>query len=152
MPDQATADELVASLVRVSSATPVVDNLTVVDDAPLPTGRVIIADAIFFDVNSDVVKAIDQQTLDAIVALAGSRDDWILTVVGHTDDQGSDVYNLELSLRRATALRDLLTEQGIPEENLRIRGAGEIAPIGDNTTAEGRAQNRRIEFEFTPKS
>ena len=114
-------------------------------------GRVIIADAVFFDVNSDQVRAIDGPTLAAITALAKSRTDWILTVVGHTDDQGADVYNLELSLRRADALRNLLAAQGIPEENLRVRGAGETAPIGDNTTDAGRATNRRIEFEFTPK-
>lgn len=151
VPDQATADELVASLAGVDGSTPVVNNLTVVAGAPLPSGRVVIADAIFFDVGSSTVNAIDPNTLSAITALAASRDDWILTVVGHTDDRGSDVSNLELSLRRATSVRDLLSAQGIADENLRIRGAGETAPIGDNNTEAGRAENRRIEFEFTPK-
>ncbi len=152
VPDQATADDMFNSLAGIDSATPVVNNLTVEAGAPLPSGRVVIADAVFFAPNSDDVKAIDDKTLAAITALALSRDDWILTVVGHTDSLGSDVSNLELSLRRASALRDLLAEQGVPEENLRVRGAGETAPIGDNNTAAGRAENRRIEFEFTPSS
>ena len=152
VPDQATADELFGSLAGIASATPVVNNLTVDPNAPLPSGRVVIADAVFFDVASDEIASIEDATLAAITALALSRDDWILTVVGHTDAQGSDVDNLELSLRRAASLRDLLADQGVPEENLRIRGAGETAPIGDNSTAAGRAENRRIEFEFTPSS
>lgn len=152
VPDQATADEMFESLAGIDAVTPVVNNLTVDPDAPLPSGRVVIADAVFFDVASSEVKDLDEATLNAITALALSRDDWILTVVGHTDSQGSDVENLELSLRRATSLRDLLALQGVPDENLRIRGAGETAPIGDNSTDAGRAENRRIEFEFTPKS
>ncbi len=150
VPSQAIADELAGSLSDIGGETPVVNNLEVVEGAPLPSGRVVIADAVFFDVGSSAVKSIDDETLEAITALAASRPDWVLTVVGHTDSVGSDVSNLELSLARATALRDLLAAQGIADENLRVRGAGETAPIGDNATDEGRAQNRRIEFEFTP--
>jgi len=106
---------------------------------------------VFFDVASAEI-SIDEVTLTAITALAMSREDWVLTVVGHTDARGTQAENLDLSLRRATALRDLLVEQGVPEENLRIRGAGETAPIADNSVEAGRAENRRIEFEFTPKS
>jgi len=152
VPDQATADELFGSLSGLAAVTPVINNLTIDPDAPLPSGRVVIADAVFFDVASDEIKSIDEVTLEAITALALSRENWVLTVVGHTDDRGSDVDNLELSLRRASSLRDLLAAQGVPDENLRIRGAGETAPVGDNRTEAGRAENRRIEFEFTPSS
>ena len=150
VPDQATADALVDSLSGVPATTDVINNLQVVDGAPAPSGRVVIADAIFFDDNSDIVKDIDADTLDAITALAQTRTDWIVTIVGHTDSLGSASNNLELSLRRATAVRDLLLAEGVPETNLRIRGSGETDPVGDNNTDEGRAQNRRIEFEFTP--
>ena len=146
--DQATADELLDQLSGLDSSTTIVNDLTVASGAPLPSGRVVIADAIFFDSDSDAVKAVDQESLDAIVALAESRDDLVLTIVGHTDSQGDDVYNLELSLRRAAAVRDLLVAEGLAGGEILTRGAGETAPIGDNGTNEGRAENRRIEFEF----
>ena len=104
----------------------------------------------FFDTGSDRIKDLDLRTITALVELAESRPEWIMTIVGHTDNAGGDVFNLELSLRRAQALRNVLVSQGMNGDNMRIRGAGETAPIGDNSTAEGRAENRRIEFEFTP--
>ena len=152
VPDQETADTLVASLEGIDEdMVTVVNDLTVEAGAALPSGRVVIADAIFFDSGSDEVKDISQSTLDSIVALAQSRPDWVVTVVGHTDSLGEEASNLELSLRRAGAIRDLLASQGVAEDSLRTRGAGETAPIGDNGTDAGRAENRRIEFEFTPQ-
>jgi|GEM_PF-6497184 len=145
---QAVADEMAASLAGIS--TPVVNNLSVVPGSPAPSGRVIIGDNAFFDTGSDQVKSLRVQTVAALVELAESRPDWVMTIVGHTDNIGTDVYNLELSLRRAQALRDVLVTQGMNSDNMRIRGAGETAPIADNSTETGRAQNRRIEFEFTP--
>ncbi len=147
--DQATADQLRGALDGVGDV-PVVDELVVVAGAPLPSGRIVIADAIFFAPDSSDVGLIDGDTVSAIVALVASQPDSLLTVVGHTDDRGSDVENLELSLRRATAVRDLLANLGLQDDRFLIRGAGETAPIGDNATPEGRAQNRRIEFELTP--
>jgi len=148
--DEAAADELRSSLNDLKADVPFEDDLEISPGAPLPSGRVIIADTIFFEVASDQIE-IDDKKLRAIVALAESRQDWILTVVGHTDDDGSNIFNLELSLRRAVAVRDLLIQQGLPNQNLRIRGAGETSPIADNDTSVGRAKNRRIEFEFRPK-
>lgn len=148
--DRDTADRLVDSMSNVDDGTPVVNNLTVDAAAPLPSGRIVIADAIFFRTDSARIQEIDANTLRAITALAKSQPGSVLTVVGHTDDRGPDVVNLELSLIRATATRDLLVELGLPAEDLRIRGAGETAPIGDNSTSAGRALNRRIEFELAP--
>ena len=69
-------------------------------------------------------------------------------VVGHTDGQGGVETNQEISERRAQAVVDRLVALGVDVERLRARGAGESEPIGDNDTEEGRAQNRRIAFEF----
>lgn len=69
-------------------------------------------------------------------------------VVGHTDGEGGVELNQEISERRAQAVVDRLVELGVDIERLRARGAGESEPIGDNDTEEGRAQNRRIAFEF----
>lgn len=69
-----------------------------------------------------------------------------LRVEGHTDSQGSDTTNLKLSQRRADAVKAALVEKGIPSEQLNAAGFGETRPIDSNDTAEGRANNRRVEF------
>ncbi len=69
-------------------------------------------------------------------------------VVGHTDGEGAVEINQDISERRAQAVVDRLVALGVDIERLRARGAGESEPIGDNDTEEGRAQNRRIAFEF----
>lgn len=65
---------------------------------------------------------------------------------GHTDDQGTDEFNLDLSLRRAQAVLDYMVAAGLPPANLSTEGFGESRPIADNGTEEGMAKNRRIEF------
>ena len=147
--DQATADAFVASLSGLEEV-PVIDELVVVAGAPAPSGRVLIGDAVLFDDNSDAVKDVAVPTLTAMKELALARPDWVVTIVGHTDSTGSEANNLELSLRRATAVREILRAKGVPEESMRIEGAGETDPVADNNTLEGRAQNRRIELLFTP--
>ncbi|MEO0232818.1 MAG: OmpA family protein, partial [candidate division WOR-3 bacterium] len=66
---------------------------------------------------------------------------------GHTDSIGSDSYNMSLSQARAEAVRSyLITRHGIDPARLIARGYGETMPIAPNTSREGRAQNRRVEF------
>ena len=67
---------------------------------------------------------------------------------GHTDDRGSDDANQALSEARATAIVAFMAERGVPEAGLRAVGYGESQPIADNETAEGRAENRRISFDW----
>ncbi len=147
VPDQATADELVAEVVGLDeSRILVVNDLEVVDGAPLPTGRIIVDEPVLFAPDSDVLDAVDATLMEDLALLFMARPEWTMTVVGHTDDTGVEVYNLELSLRRARAVRDALVGLGIRAESLKVEGAGSTDPVGDNATAEGRAQNRRIEF------
>ena len=63
---------------------------------------------------------------------------------GHTDSQGADAYNLSLSQRRAETVRDYLITRGAAAGNIKAKGYGETQPVADNTTAAGRAQNRRV--------
>lgn len=149
--DPATADAFRASLGDLGE-TEIVDELVVAPGAPIPSGRVLVADAILFADNSDAVNEAAVPTLQAMKYLAQSRPDWVVTIVGHTDSTGSAATNLELSLRRATAVREILRAKGVPEDNLRVEGAGETQPVADNNTVDGRVQNRRIELEFTPAS
>jgi outer membrane protein OmpA-like peptidoglycan-associated protein len=67
-------------------------------------------------------------------------------IVGHTDSQGTDAYNLALSQRRADAARSYLISQGIPAARIRTSGRGETEPVADNGTEAGRQQNRRVEI------
>lgn len=69
----------------------------------------------------------------------------IIYVEGHTDNVGPEWYNQKLSLERARAVAALLKEKGIPEENIRVKGAGFSKPIASNETEEGRARNRRVD-------
>ena len=67
-------------------------------------------------------------------------------VEGYTDSIGSDAYNLKLSERRAEAVRDLMVQKGISASRITTRGFGKANPVASNSTAEGRAQNRRVEI------
>lgn len=69
-----------------------------------------------------------------------------LIVEGHTDSQGSQEYNQSLSQRRADAVRDYLVQKGYPANQIQARGRSENSPIADNASAEGRANNRRVEI------
>ena len=75
-----------------------------------------------------------------------------LDVQGYTDSQGKDAYNLDLSQRRADAVRMYLVSQGYPPDLIVAHGAGKSLPIADNATAEGRANNRRVEIVIQPAS
>ncbi len=128
----------------------VVDELTVDAGAPLPSGRVIIDSpgVALFATDSDVLDSSLDPLVDRLVALLEARPDWQITVVGHTDSTGNDVANLELSFRRAEAVRQELVDRGIGTDRIRVRGAGSTDPLASNDTLAGRAENRRIEFEI----
>lgn len=84
---------------------------------------------------SEVAKALTQQDPDSQIV-----------VEGHADSQGDDQHNLELSQARAEAVREYLVAQGIAADRIVAKGYGETRPIADNKSAEGRANNRRVEI------
>jgi outer membrane protein OmpA-like peptidoglycan-associated protein len=67
-------------------------------------------------------------------------------IVGHTDSQGTDAVNNPLSLDRAESVRDYLVSQGVSATRIAVDGKGERQPVADNTSADGRAKNRRVEI------
>ncbi|MCC7400083.1 MAG: OmpA family protein [Chitinophagaceae bacterium] len=74
-------------------------------------------------------------------------------IIGHTDSDGDDALNMKLSNQRAETVKDILVkEYGIDESKLTTEGRGETQPIADNKSAEGKAQNRRVEFIFKPEA
>ncbi|WP_375449396.1 OmpA family protein [uncultured Devosia sp.] len=115
--------------------------------AAFDAGQSINIYGLHFDTDSAVLQPDSQPTLDQIVQLLDSQPQLRLAVIGHTDDQGSASYNLALSTRRAQSVVAALIEQyGIASDRLSPSGQGLSQPIAPNDTADGRAQNRRVEL------
>jgi len=85
-------------------------------------------------------------------ALTQQDPDSKMVVEGHTDSQGGVSYNQELSQRWAQAVRDYLVSRGIAADRITSQGFGPTRPVADNTSAEGRANNRRVEIVVEPKA
>jgi outer membrane protein OmpA-like peptidoglycan-associated protein len=102
---------------------------------------------IYFDFNRDTLKPESEPVLKEIAQAMRDNPDWKLTVEGHTDNVGGDSYNLELSRRRAAAVKQALVSQyNIAPERLLTGGFGASRPVETNDTLEGRARNRRVEL------
>jgi outer membrane protein OmpA-like peptidoglycan-associated protein len=102
---------------------------------------------IYFDFNKDTIKPESEPVLKEIVQAMTDNPDWKLTVEGHTDNIGGDTYNLDLSKRRAAAVKEaLVTRFHIAPDRLANDGYGASRPVETNDTLEGRARNRRVEL------
>jgi outer membrane protein OmpA-like peptidoglycan-associated protein len=102
---------------------------------------------IYFDFNKDTIRPESEPVLKEIVQAMTDNPDWKLTVEGHTDNIGGDAYNLNLSKRRAAAVKDaLFTRYHIAADRLSTNGFGSSRPVETNDTLEGRARNRRVEL------
>jgi len=108
--------------------------------------RAVVYD-LYFDFNRDVIREESEPTLREIAEVLRRNPDWNLSIEGHTDDVASDRYNLELSARRAAAVKTALGARfGIAGSRLSTAGFGEARPQDRNDTVEGRARNRRVEL------
>lgn len=102
---------------------------------------------ILFDVNADVIRPESFGVLKDIANVLKENADVKVKVIGHTDSDGEDQKNLQLSQKRAAAVAKALQENfGIDAARLQTDGKGETVPVGDNKTKEGKALNRRVEF------
>lgn len=99
-----------------------------------------------FETNQDVITPVGTVLLEEILAALRQFPDVSIEIAGHTDDQGGVEFNNDLSRRRADAVLAYLVNAGEPADRFVVVGYGESRPIADNTTADGRARNRRIEF------
>jgi len=109
-------------------------------------GRVA-TQGIYFDVNSATIKSESGTTLDEIGTMLQDHPDLRISIEGHTDSDGDDALNLDLSDRRAAAVRDyLVSNYVIDASRLESVGLGETVPVADNGTPEGKQQNRRVEL------
>src|SRR5829696_3861276 len=100
---------------------------------------------LLFDYDSDVVKTTAAGNLRTLAQSLDKYPNTDLMIVGHTDSQGGDAYNQQLSERRAAAARNYLISQGVAATRIKVAGRGESEPIADNAAEAGRSQNRRVE-------
>lgn len=107
----------------------------------------LVTRGILFDVNSDKIKPESYGTLKEIATVLQDNAGLKVKIVGHTDSDGSDESNLDLSKRRAASVKNVLTSEfGIDASRMDTDGKGESEPVADNNTPEGKANNRRVEF------
>ncbi|MFD0990653.1 OmpA family protein [Mariniflexile jejuense] len=105
---------------------------------------------VYFDTAKYNINAASQTTLNKLIAVFKEYPDTNLLVVGHTDSQGAEDYNMTLSKNRANAVTSYLTSKGISSGRLTTNWFGETQPLHDNATAEGRAKNRRVNIAILP--
>ena len=123
--------------------------------APAPAAEAPIAVATplafsgFFETNGNNLTQAAQAKLDKYVDYLNAHPTEGVVVTGFTDDRGAASYNQKLSEKRAKAVQTYLESKGISANRITAKGMGESNPVADNATADGRAQNRRVELEIT---
>ena len=166
-PDAAALEQLVADLQAAAPAMTVQaegpldlqgeidDSMAAADAAmvnlgenpdPRDVARALSIQVINFEVDKAVIPDVNKAFLDRAAKIMAEVPDMNLVIVGHTDSQASNAYNMELSKERAESVKEYLVSQGIDESKLSTKGMGETDPIADNSTEQGRFRNRRIEF------
>ncbi|MGR6088153.1 MAG: PorP/SprF family type IX secretion system membrane protein [Arcticibacter sp.] len=99
-----------------------------------------------FDFNASTIKSASNVGLDMLALMLEDKPDWKLKISGHTDAVGSEEYNLELSKKRAEAVRDYLVAKGVSFDRFIVEYFGKYRPISTNDTEIGRSKNRRVEM------
>lgn len=119
----------------------------------LEAKQIVILDKVFFETAKDVIKPESFKLLDEVgsVMLANPQIGRV-EVSGHTDSDGDDASNLDLSQRRADSVKRYLEGKGVPAERLVAKGYGETKPLENNKTSKGKANNRRVEFNLVDQA
>ena len=114
--------------------------------------QLLVSSKIYFDYDKATIKRVSHPILDAVAeALTSNEYIRLVRVEGHTDNEGTEDYNMELSVSRARAVVEYLVGKGVAKERLTYKGYGFTAPKASNRTEEGRAINRRVEFTILEK-
>lgn len=110
--------------------------------------RNFVFEPIYFDYDKDELKAEYFTYLSDMARIVLDHTDLRIKMTGHTDADGSDAYNKDLSQRRAKVIQDFFVKQGIPLHKIVIDFKGESEPIDNNKTDNGKQRNRRVDFAF----
>lgn len=114
--------------------------------------RLIMPSEVTFDVASFEIKPSFYAVLNNVADVMINYPETTVQIGGHTDSDGSDSYNQDLSVQRASAVRGFLAAQGVDFYRMSAVGFGERFPIASNTTEYGKAQNRRVEITLSPNA
>lgn len=149
---QATAEKLeaekaarLAAEQRTAAALAALAKLAAVKEDQRGT-VITLSGSVLFASNRTALLPAARSRLDQVAEVLMSTQERTITVEGHTDSQGTEAHNTELSQGRADAVRTYLMERGYQGDRIMARGLGEGTPVGDNKNAEGRANNRRVEI------
>ena len=112
------------------------------------TNKIVRLNYVHFETNSANLTTLSRYELDNVVTVLNQHPNMTIELGGHTDSQGEDEFNLDLSNERANAVANYLRSKGISEDRYIAVGYGEARPIDSNATAEGRQNNRRTEFRI----
>jgi outer membrane protein OmpA-like peptidoglycan-associated protein len=125
-----------------------------VEDASIRRDQNVLAvtfkSDLFFDVGSSTIKPGAYEEIDRVARVLNDYPQTRIRIEGHTDSTGSEAYNLELSRRRAEAVRDALIARGVHSARLETVGFGEASPVATNDTESGRQLNRRVNVVIVP--
>ncbi len=123
------------------------DKITEKNFSLVSVGMTITLRGVYFEFNKATIKPESYRVLDEAASILKENSKILVEIQGHTDNIGADAYNQKLSERRAYAVVNyFVTQHGIDPRRLKAKGFGETKPIAPNTTEEGRALNRRVEF------
>lgn len=140
------------NMIRFDRGVVMVGNIRIATGLPdvrnkLLTEGKLVTYGIYFDVNKDVVKPESYGTLKGIAAILNEVPDVKVKIVGHTDSDGADAANLDLSKRRAASVKaELVKSFNVNGDRLVTDGMGESQPVAPNDTPVNKAMNRRVEF------
>jgi outer membrane protein OmpA-like peptidoglycan-associated protein len=115
-------------------------------EVQVEAGKSIVLEGVNFDSGKATLKAESEEPLGKVLRTLLENPEVEVEIQGHTDNQGKAAMNRDLSQRRADTVKAWLVERGVAPERMTTKGFGPDQPVADNTTPEGRAQNRRIEF------
>nr|WP_241240889.1 OmpA family protein [Maribacter sp. MJ134] len=101
---------------------------------------------VYFDTNKSSVKGTSATTLDKLAGIFNEYPNSNILVEGHTDSAGAEDYNMNLSKQRAESVTNYLVAKGISASRFSTKWYGELQPVGDNATSDGKAKNRRVEL------
>ena len=140
--------------VSVRKLPPIIDVPVGEDDlvkVELVAGQTIVLSNIYFDLDHDDFLPRSYRQLYALVQIMEDNADMRIEIHGHTDDIGTDDYNMSLSLSRASAVANYLVEHGVDAPRVFPRGFGSTRPVATNDSEYGRQENRRVEFLILTK-
>ena len=103
---------------------------------------------IYFDYDKAVIRPEYEAYLKELIRMVKSHSDLRIQITGHTDADGSELYNLDLSARRAKALLTFFEQHGLPKDRVVIEFKGETEPVDNNNNETGKQKNRRVDFRF----